>query len=141
MEIDQKKIDQKKIEEIVKKYNLELLLLFGSRAKGTAHKFSDYDFGYVSSHELDYIKKGELGVDLEKLAKSKYVEAVDLKKSGPFLLKEVVKNNRVLFAKEYAYEDFFSSAVRSYLGAGRLFELQRNLYAQTINKYRKIYAK
>jgi predicted nucleotidyltransferase len=135
-------IDQKKIEEIAKKHNLELLLLFGSRAKGTIHKFSDYDFGYVSANKLDYIKKGDLGADLEKLAESRFVEVVDLKESGPFLLKEVVKNNRVLFAKNYAYEDFFSSAVRSYLEAGNLFELQKNLYAQTVNKYRqKMYAK
>ena len=134
-------MNQEKIEEIAKKHNLELLLLFGSRAKGTVHKFSDYDFGYVSADEFDYVKKGELGIDLEKLVGSKFVEAVDLKKAGPFLLKEIVKNNQVLFAKDYAYEDFFSKAVRSYLGAGRLFELQKNLYNQTVNKYRKIYAK
>lgn len=134
-------MNREKIEEIAKKHNLELLLFFGSRAKGTVHKFSDYDFGYVSATSFDYVKKGELEMDLEKLAGSKFIEAVDLKKSGPFLLKEVVKNNQVLFAKEYAYEDFFSNAVRNYLGAGRLFELQKNLYNQTVNKYRKIYDK
>jgi len=134
-------MNRKKIEEIAKKHNLELLLFFGSRANGTVHKFSDYDFGYVSATRFDYVKKSELEMDLEKLAGSKFIEAVDLKKSGPFLLKEVVKNNQVLFAKKYAYEDFFSNAVRNYLGAGKLFELQKNLYNQTVNKYRKIYDK
>jgi len=135
-------VDLKKIEEVAKKHNLELLLLFGSRAKGNMHKFSDYDFGYIGSDKLDYVKKGELGMDLEKLTGSKFVEVVDLKESGPFLLKEVVKNNQVLFAKRYAYEDFFSNAVVSYLESGRLFGLQKDLYAQTVKKYRqKIYAK
>lgn len=135
-------MDKKKIEKIAKKHNLELLLFFGSRAKGKIHKFSDYDFGYVGADEFDYARIGELSADLEKLTSSRFVEIVDLKKSGPFLLKEIVKNNVILFAKKYAFENFFSYAVRSYLEAGKLFELQKTLYNQTVNKYKqKIYAK
>jgi len=129
-------------EKIAEKYDLDLLLLFGSRAKGNVHKFSDYDFGYVARNDFDYIKIGELGMDLEKSTHSRFVEIVDLKKAGPFLLKEIVKNNVVIFAKEYAYEVFFSYAVRNYLESNRLFELQKTLYSQTVNKYKqKIYAK
>jgi predicted nucleotidyltransferase len=32
---------------------LELLLLFGSRARGDAHAASDWDFGYIASPEVD----------------------------------------------------------------------------------------
>jgi predicted nucleotidyltransferase len=133
---------EKKAQKIAKKHGLVLLLLFGSQANGNTHKFSDYDFGFVGTNELDYIQIGELHMDLQKLVSSRFVEAVDLKKSGPFLLKEIAKNNRVLFSKEDAYENFFSYAVRRYLESDRIFELQKTLYKQTVNKYKqKIYAK
>ncbi|EKE15767.1 MAG: hypothetical protein ACD_11C00106G0007 [uncultured bacterium] len=130
-------MDFEKIKKIAEKHNLKLLLLFGSQARGITHKFSDYDFGYVSEGEMGYIKVGELSEDLEKLVGSKFVEVINLKKSGPFLLKEIVKNNKILFAEKYAYENFFSYAVAEYLGAGRLFRLQKTLYRNTINKYKQ----
>jgi predicted nucleotidyltransferase len=129
--------NKKKIEEIAKKHDLRLLLLFGSQVSGKKHKFSDYDFGFVSKKESDYKKRAALARDLRMLAGNMLVEDVDLKKAGPFLLKEVVKSNKVLFEEDNAYSDFFSHAVRTYSDAGKLFKLQDIMYNQTINKYRK----
>jgi len=134
-------IDNEKVREIAEKHGLRLLVLFGSQANGKKHKFSDFDFGFICDKENDYKKRGELEHDLAKLIHCKFVEVVDLKKASPFLLKEVVRNNKVFFEKEFAYEDFFSYAVRTHLYANKLFELQEKLYLQTVNKYKqKMYA-
>lgn len=135
------KFDESKIKEIAKKHNLKLLLLFGSQASGKTHPMSDFDFGFLSEKELAFKQRSELAHDLVALVKFTNVEDVDLKKAGPFLLKEIVKNNRIIFEKSEAYAEFFSNAVRSYFEAKPIFELQEILYSNTINKYRKEYAK
>jgi len=133
-----KKFDEKKIKEISEKYGLKLLLIFGSQANGKANKLSDYDFGFISARRLGYPERSNLAHNLSKLAQFPNVEEVDLKKAGPFLLKEVAKNNRVLFEKDFAYNDFFSYAARVYLESEQLFKLQEAIYKNTINKYRQI---
>ncbi|MDO8529424.1 MAG: nucleotidyltransferase domain-containing protein [bacterium] len=135
------KFDQDKIKEIVKKHNLKLLLLFGSQVSGKTHPMSDFDFGFISEKELDYKQKSELVHKLTILAKFSDTEGVDLKKASPFLLKEIVKNNQIIFEKGEAYAEFFSNAVRIYFEAKPIFNLQKIIYSNVINKYRKEYAK
>jgi uncharacterized protein len=135
------KIRQDKIEEIAKKYGLKLLLLFGSQVSGKTHPMSDFDFGYIGKKELNYKEKSELANELSKLVKFLDVEVVDLKKSGPFLLKEIIKNNQVLFQEEGAYADFYTASTRIYFDAEPIFKLQEIIYSNTINKYKRQYAK
>lgn len=134
------KLDEEKIKKIAPKYNLKLLLLFGSRAAGKTHKMSDYDFGFISERKLGYPERSSLAHDLAMLVKFPNVEEVDLKEAGPFLLKEIVKNNRVLFEAEGAYADFFSQATRKYFEAKPFFSIQNDIYAKKINQYKKEYA-
>ncbi|MFA6047724.1 MAG: nucleotidyltransferase domain-containing protein [Parcubacteria group bacterium] len=134
-------INKKKIEEIAKKHDLKLLLLFGSQASGKTHKFSDYDFGFLAEKEMSLGERASLTDDLMHLVGSKYVEDVDLKKAGPLLLKEIVKNNKILFQADFEYENFFSYAVRTYMEAKRIFDLNELIYKNTILKYKqKIHA-
>ncbi len=136
-----KAINEEKLREIAQKHELKLLLVFGSQASGKTHKFSDYDFGFLANAKLNYQQKSELENDLAKLVACQFVEVVDLKKASPFMLKEIIKNNQLLFEQEFEYENFFSYAVRTYLDAEKLFNLQDQLYTQTIKKYKeKIYA-
>jgi predicted nucleotidyltransferase len=134
---DMIEMDKKKIEEIAKKHDLKLLLLFGSQASGKTHKFSDYDFGFSTEKEMNLGERANLTDDLRHLVGSKYVEDVDLKKAGPLLLKEIVKNNRIIFQVDYEYENFFSYAVRTYIEAKRIFDLNELIYKNTILKYKQ----
>ena len=51
-------------EEIIKKYDLKLLLLFGSRARGDARKDSDTDIAFFGNKRLDLKEKSMLMMDL-----------------------------------------------------------------------------
>jgi predicted nucleotidyltransferase len=134
-------LNQNEIEKIAKKYDLKLLLLFGSQASGKTHPMSDFDFGFICEKELNYKRKSRLAHDLAKLVKFSNIENIDLKKASPLLLKEIVKNNEVIFEKEESYAEFFSRAVRIYFEAEPIFKLQEMVYSNAINKYRKVYAK
>ncbi|MFZ2975205.1 MAG: nucleotidyltransferase domain-containing protein [Candidatus Moraniibacteriota bacterium] len=135
------KIGQDKIEEIAKKYNLQLLLLFGSQVSGKTHPMSDFDFGYIGEKKLNYKERSALANELSKLVKFSAVEVIDLKNGSPFLLKEIIKNNQVFFEENGAYADFYTTATRIYFDAEPIFKLQEIIYSNVINKYRKQYAK
>jgi len=62
-----------KIKEIIKNalknYNIEKIILFGSRARGDFDEFSDYDILVSLKEELDRKKRNELtDIVLQKLA-------------------------------------------------------------------------
>ncbi|HAI74436.1 MAG TPA: hypothetical protein DCS28_00970 [Candidatus Moranbacteria bacterium] len=135
------KLDGEKIKEIAEKYELKLLLLFGSQASGKTHPLSDFDFGYIGKKRFNYKQKSKLARDLSVLIKFSDIEVVDLKSVSPLFLKEIVKNNQVVFEENGAYADFFSRAVRTYFDAKPIFKLQELIYSNTINNYRKQYAK
>jgi len=135
------KINTEKFKELAQKYDLNLLILFGSQVSGKTHPMSDFDFGFIGEKELNYENRSRLMRDLSILVKFSDVEAVDLKKASPFLLREIARNNSVVFEKNGAYADFFSNAVRKYFDAKPIFELQEVLYSNIINNYRKKYAK
>jgi len=46
-------INREKIEKIAKKYNLELMVLFGSQATGQTHSRSDVDLGVISKRLIN----------------------------------------------------------------------------------------
>ena len=58
-------------EEIIKKYDFKLLLLFGSQARGDARKDSDTDIAFMSGRNLDFNQKAELMMDLLPVVKAK----------------------------------------------------------------------
>ena len=71
------KTKKKTIKEIAKKYSLELILIFGSRASGKNYQGSDFDVAYLSKKELDLEKEARLILDLTPVFKS---ENIDLTK-------------------------------------------------------------
>ena len=51
---------KQQIRKIAQKYDLELILLFGSRVEGKIHKESDFDVAYSSSRDLGLMEEAQL---------------------------------------------------------------------------------
>jgi len=136
-----KTINQEKIQDLVKKHQLQLLLLFGSQVTEKTHSGSDYDFAFLSNQDFDFGDRARLRDDLAGLIDFEtVVEEVDLKEAQPFLLKEILANHRVVYNAGSSYEEFYSYAFRTVLDSKRLFDLQEELYQKTVNDYRQHYA-
>ena len=73
---------------------LELLLLFGSRARGRAREGSDWDFGYLSRPGLDV---DQLLADLVTVTRSDRVDLVDLGRAGGQLRLRAARDGVPLF--------------------------------------------
>ena len=101
---------KKKLKEIAKKYKLELILLFGSRATDNFRKDSDYDIAYLSSSPsyLNGNKKEKLKSELVSLCGIEDFRMFDIEIDNPLFLREVFRNPKILFCsnikKFFSYE-------------------------------------
>lgn len=120
------------LEEIAKKYSLDLLLLFGSRITGKTHKGSDYDVGYVSSQKLSLDQEGQLIVDLLPvfgIIDERLINLVNIRKAPPLLLYAMTGQCQVLFErKPPAFAVLRALAFKKYIETQPLYrEKERRL--------------
>lgn len=92
-------------EEIIKKYDLKLLLLFGSRAREDARKDSDTDIAFMSGKKLDFNQKAELMMDLLPVVKAEEtkIDVVDVKTAHPLLLYLIMQDAKILYAEDMMF--------------------------------------
>ncbi len=99
-----------KIRKIGKKFDLELIMLFGSRANGRFRKDSDYDIAIISKKKISL--KNELKI-ISALAEV-FGEKIDLSianHANPLLLFNISKNAIFLFGSK---QDFFKFKLRAF---------------------------
>ena len=87
---------------------LRLLLLFGSRAQGRAHRGSDWDFGYLGDAELAV---EALHQALIVHLRSERVDLVDLARASGLLRYRAASQGRVLFERGDEHRRFWLEAV------------------------------
>jgi len=70
------KSHKEKIKEIAKKYDLDLVLLFGSQVKDKKylHQESDFDIAYLSKKDLNLMEEAQLICDLMPIFKSEKID-------------------------------------------------------------------
>ncbi|MEK7586699.1 MAG: nucleotidyltransferase domain-containing protein [Patescibacteria group bacterium] len=106
---------------LANKYNLKLLVLFGSQATGQTHKDSDTDIAYFSFAPLSLFDESKLIVDLQEIVKNN-VDLVDLRRANPLLKNQIFQNGKALF------ESTNGLFVDSYLQARRSYDEHLPLY-------------
>ncbi len=88
---------KKEIAEIAHKYDLDMVVLFGSQATGRTHPKSDIDIGYTSSQSIELDTRFEVGNDISKLLSRDDIELVDLRRVSPLMKKIVSDEGIVLY--------------------------------------------
>lgn len=100
MKIDLSESRYSEIKELAEKNNLDLVVLFGSQAKGTAHKESDIDIGIYSKLELNLDDKIQLGHDLSLIFQNDNVDISIISYFSPLLSLQILKDAKVLYERE-----------------------------------------
>jgi predicted nucleotidyltransferase len=90
---------------------LDLLLLFGSRARGESHPGSDWDFGYLGGSELD---PWDLLARLVLLLGTDRIDLVDLQRATGLLRFRAAAEGYPLFESGDEVFERFSFAAVSY---------------------------
>ena len=103
--------------------DLELVVLFGSRATGRARAGSDLDLAVRCTNPVDL---EQLYLALAPRLGSDHLDLVDLRRAGPLLAFEVARSGHVLFEKRPGvFREFQSLAARRYCDTAKLRRAQR----------------
>ncbi len=129
--------NSKRIKKIAEKYDLELVLLFGSRVKGKfLHKESDFDVAYLSDKKLNLMEEVRLMMAIMPIFKSDKVDLVNIKSAHPLLLKQIFSNHEIIFCRNLSvYFQYKIYAERKYIEAEPLFRLRRVLIENFLKKH------
>jgi predicted nucleotidyltransferase len=99
---------------------LELLMLFGSRARGDAHHGSDWDFGYLAAGDIDH---AALLAAIVETVRSDRVDLVNLAPASGLLRYRAARDGVVVFeARPRLSEAFRLEALDFWCDAGPLLQ-------------------
>lgn len=89
------------IKEYARQHGIFLMVLFGSRARGTARLDSDMDIAIHASHVLAPYELAQTSFDISSLfGFSGRVDIVDIGAASPLLLSRVARDGVLLFEAE-----------------------------------------
>lgn len=95
---------------------LELLLLFGSRARGDGHSGSDWDFGFLAEKGFDV---DGLFTRILLALRTDRVDLVDLSRAGGLLRYRAAAEGLLVYeARQNAFEEFWFQAVSYWCDMG-----------------------
>ena len=114
---------------------LELIVLFGSAAKGRARRESDLDVAVRCDGAADL---DAIFVALAPAFRTSRLDLVDLRRAGPLLAFEVARSGKVLFERSPAsFRSFQSIASRRYADTKKLRDAQRralHVYIERVHR-------
>lgn len=87
------------LKDIAERFELDFILLFGSRAEGMETEESDFDIAVYGRHILSEEEKINLSYELSHIFKSEDIDIVDIKTAPPLLKKKIFDCYRVLYLK------------------------------------------
>lgn len=127
-------LDSEIIKNLVKKYDLKLLLLFGSRADDTYHEKSDFDIAYLSSRNLNLNDESQLIVDLAPLFKSEQIDLVNLKTAPPLLYYAIFQKPKILHeGAPLLFASLRVYAFKKYIEAKPLYQEKARRVQRSLN--------
>ena len=88
-----------KISGLAEKYNLNLVVLFGSQVTGKTHPQSDIDIAFSSERHLSLREIAEMESEMAKELQLKDIELIDLKMAPPLLLKQIAQKSILLYER------------------------------------------
>ena len=96
------KIDADKLQQIVEKYHLKLLVYYGSYARQEDYDpaRSDIDIAFISEQQLNSQQLFDLMSDLILLHRKSNIDLVNLQTASGLLKEAVANDGRVLYEKE-----------------------------------------
>ncbi len=121
---------KKKIEQIGRKYNLKLILLYGSYAKGKNQNKSDLDLAVLGNKPLTLDAMTGIYGTMEQIFGNKAereLDIVSLHRADPLFCYQVAKDSILLYGNITEYNEFRAYAFSRYFDSRDLLKLEKIL--------------
>jgi predicted nucleotidyltransferase len=121
------------LKNIVENYNLELVILYGSRARGTTHAESDSDVAVRARGVLTLDQILAVSRDFDALYPN--AEVCDIRKASPLLLANIAQDGKLIFERApLSFYEFKLLAINQYLDYKPYFEKLRQKNQEEIER-------
>ncbi len=115
--------------------DIQLIILFGSHAKGYARKNSDIDIAVLASRPLTLHDHTTIEPEIATLLKANEdrLDVIDLWNAPPLLQREIAESGKLIYGDPFAFIRFRIRAWKRYLDTAkfrRLGEQQLKSYAE-----------
>lgn len=116
------------IDHIARKYNLLLVILYGSHASGRTCKESDIDIAVLGTRPITFENLIDLNNEFAEIFKVKEIDVKSLHNTNSLFRYQVMSKGVLLYGKSYDYNSFKSYAFRDYYDSQDLFKVKRSAY-------------
>lgn len=113
------------LEEIVRKYNIELMITFGSYGSDRFRVDSDIDIAFQPNYDLSSQEELSLLYDLMVYFRRDRIDLVNLVKADPLLLYEIACNGKPAYEKRDSFLRFKLKASARYADTKFLRDARR----------------
>nr|CAJ70876.1 hypothetical protein kustb0131 [Candidatus Kuenenia stuttgartiensis] len=115
------------IDHIARKYNLLLVILYGSHASGRTCKESDIDIAVLGTRPITFENLIDLNNEFAEIFKVKEIDVKSLHNTNSLFRYQVMSKGVLLYGKSYDYNSFKSYAFRDYYDSQDLLRLKEVL--------------
>ena len=123
------------IEKLAKEYNLSLVLLYGSQAKGNMRTDSDIDLAVLGVKPISTDDLIALSNEFTQIFEVNEIDVKSLHNIGPLFRYQVMQNSALLYGRNYDYLTFKSYAFRDYHDSKDLFRLKEVLIRKRMQSF------
>lgn len=113
------------LNDVITKFQINLLVAFGSYQTERFTKDSDIDLAFLSERNLSPDEEHLLLSDLVFLFGRDKIDLIDLKKASPLLMFEIAKNGNILYEEDQSFLRFKLKASARYAETQFLREMRR----------------
>jgi predicted nucleotidyltransferase len=111
---------------IINKYDINLLLVFGSYQTERFTKDSDIDLGYLARRNFDSEEELQLLKDFILLYRRDRIDLVNLATASPLLMFETATHGQVLYEENDSFLRFKLKASARYADTGHLRRMRQD---------------
>ena len=134
---------KQRVKKIGERFDLKLIILYGSYASDAARDGSDLDIAVSGRNPIGFETQLELYSALAEVfgGIEREIDLVTLEKKDPLFLYQVGKNSQLLYGDLTEYNEFRAMAFIKYFDSNDLFRLERKLVFKYQDYLDKLYAR
>jgi len=122
------------VEEIAKRHNLKLVILYGSQATGKDGEKSDIDIAVLGIEPVRFEEEVDLINEFTDLFKTDDIDVKSLHGAGPLFRYQVMRDGLLLYGDRYDYDSFKAYAFRDFCDSQDLFRLKEILIKKRLQQ-------
>lgn len=130
-------IQLRQLEQLASRYQLDLVILFGSIVSGREHAGSDLDIAVRHAVQImPYKEYADLSRDLHETFPGRKVDLSFINHADPLFLKKITENCRLLYGDPAKLRDLKLYAFKRYQDHRRFLDMERDFVERFLSEKR-----